>query len=196
MYSRYYAGHVVKFLIGTAPSGAVTFVSDGFPGRITDKVCIVTATHVPALVNVVLHVFSCSQEIVSAAGLLAKVERGDVWMADKGFRIKFEVLRRGGTLLMPTVRARGQVHYDVQEEAWSGFVAQLRIDIEMAIGRVRRFSKLNTRWNLLQLDMVSKVFKICSWLTNYSRPLHLFKEWKGESMAELQWGVDPLSLQS
>lgn len=60
--SSQYKGHcTIKFLIDITPCGSIAFVSDGYPGSITDD------------------------EIVLSSGLLNLLERGDAIMADRGF---------------------------------------------------------------------------------------------------------------
>jgi hypothetical protein len=178
LFSKYYHGFVAKFLIGIAPSGAYTYVSDGFPGKITDKV------------------------IVSASGLLAGVEKGDVVMADKGFPITIVLNAKGAKLVIPTIRAKGQKVYGVDEQKFSEMVANLRIDIECAIGRIQNFSILTRRWSLLQLDLISKVFAVCTLLCNYGIPFRkpvpgafadkdTPTEWTGQCLAQLQWPHGP-----
>jgi len=146
MFSHYYHGFVAKFLVGIAPSGANVFVSDGYPGKITDR------------------------QITSASGLLAGIERGDKVMADKGFPVRIMLNARGADLVIPTTRKKGQKKYGPDEQKYSEMVANLRIDVECAIGRIQTFSILTQRWSLLQLDLVSKVFFICAALCNYGIP--------------------------
>ena len=61
MYSQYKSRWTIKFLVGCAPSGEITFISHGFGGRTTDT------------------------ELTNRSGLLQLIEAGDVIMADKGF---------------------------------------------------------------------------------------------------------------
>ncbi|KAK0136896.1 hypothetical protein N1851_026918 [Merluccius polli] len=64
IYSHYKGNTRFKDLIGIAPSGEVTFVSDLYIGSISDK------------------------EITKKSGILSVLEEGDMVMADKGFLIK------------------------------------------------------------------------------------------------------------
>ena len=59
-YSSYKGGHTLKFLIGIAPDGQITFVSPVYGGRVTD----------------------C--QLTTESGILLLLEVGDEIMADKG----------------------------------------------------------------------------------------------------------------
>jgi hypothetical protein len=56
--------NTVKFVVGLSPGGAITFVSPGYPGRITDP------------------------QIVEVCGLLLLLENQDHVMADKGSSVE------------------------------------------------------------------------------------------------------------
>ena len=64
LYSHYKGTHTFKCLIGTAPHGAVTFVSSLYTGCMSDV------------------------EITKLSGILDLLEPGDGVMADKGFTLK------------------------------------------------------------------------------------------------------------
>jgi hypothetical protein len=59
----------LKVLVGVAPNGAITFVSDMFPGRITDR------------------------QLVEESGILDRIRPGDNVMADRGFDIE-DILKK------------------------------------------------------------------------------------------------------
>ena len=69
-WSDYKHHNTIKFLIGISPSGFITFLSDCYGGRASDKF------------------------ITSDSGFYDLIERDDEVMADKGFQIKEELLLR------------------------------------------------------------------------------------------------------
>ena len=61
---------VIKYLLSITPPGAISFISKGWGGKVSDK------------------------EITINSGYLDKLENGDVVMADRGFTIDVELATR------------------------------------------------------------------------------------------------------
>ena len=81
IFSSYKNYNTYKGLIGISPSGAVIFVSDLYPGSISDK------------------------ELTRQCGLLDKLESGDSVMADRGFDIEDDLILLGIKLnILPFLR--------------------------------------------------------------------------------------------
>ena len=68
---------IFKYLIGIAPQGMVTFISNGWGGRTSDK------------------------HIVEKSGLLDNLLPGDILMADRGFKISDDVAFYQAKLVIP-----------------------------------------------------------------------------------------------
>nr|XP_022344486.1 uncharacterized protein LOC111137338 [Crassostrea virginica] len=79
-FSNYKHHNTVKFLVGISPSGVITFVSDAWPGRTSDR------------------------QITEQSGLLDALEPGDSVMADKGFTIGDLLQKRKCHLNIPPFR--------------------------------------------------------------------------------------------
>ncbi len=87
MFSHYKNRFTIKFLIGCAPSGEVTFISRGFGGQTTDT------------------------EITTQSGFMDQIEEDDTILADKGFlSIEVSLTEAGGILVMPPFM-KGQKHF-------------------------------------------------------------------------------------
>ncbi|CAN7981578.1 unnamed protein product [Ixodes pacificus] len=111
-YSQYKGCFTVKYLIGIAPSGLVTFLSDGFGGRTSDTA------------------------ITVESGFLLKLQPNDVVLADKGFPgIMTGVGAQRATLVMPPF-ASGAQFTEVEVDSTYA-TASVRIHVERVIQRVK-----------------------------------------------------------
>ena len=76
-WSNYKHNNTIKYLIGISPAGAVTFLSEGWGGRVSDK------------------------QITIDSGFLKKLHPGDCVLADRGFLIEDELAKHGAYLKIP-----------------------------------------------------------------------------------------------
>ena len=144
-YSSYKSHNTAKGLIGISPAGAVTFVSDLYAGRSSDK------------------------QITKDGGILDLLEEGDSIMADKGFEIADD-LPKGVTLNIPLF-LRGNDHLSIEEETETRRIASVRFHVERAISRIKTFRILSTVYPIKLAPDLNKVWVICSYLTNVLPPL-------------------------
>ena len=112
-YSNYKHHNTAKGLIGITPAGAVSFVSDLYTGRTSDK------------------------KATQDRQIFTLLETGDSVMADKGFDIG-EDLPQSVHLNIPPF-LRGKDHLTIQEEAQTRQIAAIRIHVERAISRIKIF---------------------------------------------------------
>ena len=142
-YSNYKGGFTVKFLVGCAPSGEITFISPGFGGRTTD----------------------C--EITTQSGFLDLIEQGDVILADKGFpQIERDLNTAGGLLVMPPFATTGRQFTEVENKA--GYqCASVRIHIERCIERLKRFDILSGRpLKMTMMKHIDDILLVTAFLVN------------------------------
>ena len=107
-FSRYKNHNTYKALVGISPSGVVTFVSELFPGSISDK------------------------EIVRRSGLLGLLEAGDTIMADRGFDIEDDIAPLGVRVNIPPF-LKGKQQLDVKDIIITQRIASLCINVERCI---------------------------------------------------------------
>ena len=141
-----YKNHVTfKALVGIAPSGAVTFISQLYTGSISDR------------------------EIVTRSGFLdQQFIEGDSVMADKGFTIQY-LLPLGVSLnIPPFLGADVQMSEDIIKTQQ---IASVRIHIERAINRIKNYKVWNGVVPLSLIGVVNQKWAVCAFLCNAQDPL-------------------------
>ena len=136
----------MKVLIGITPSGVISFVSDCYKGSISDK------------------------KLVEVSGLLQKLEPGDEIMADKGFLIQDMLAPLGVRLNVPPV-LKSNSQMAPEDVILTKKIAQLRIHVERAIGRVKEFRILQGVLPAAMWDSINQIVYVCCMLTNFNAPL-------------------------
>ena len=133
-------------MIGIAPNGAVTFISQLYTGSISDR------------------------EIVIRSGFLAQeFSEGDSVMADKGFTIQ-DLLPLGTSLNIPPFL--GQFEQMSSENVIrTQQIASVQIHVERAINRIKNYKIWNGVIPLSLFGLVNQMWSICSFLSNLQDPL-------------------------
>lgn len=146
-WSNYKHHNTWKALVGITPNGSVSFVSDLFGGRISDK------------------------EITKESGILAMLDAGDNLMADRGFDIH-NLMPEGTALNIPAFKgSKAQLHAIDTEETMQ--IASVRIHVERAIGRIKNYHILDGVMPISLSKVTNQIFTVCAYLTNFMRPLVL-----------------------
>ncbi|XP_055999749.1 uncharacterized protein LOC125663999 [Ostrea edulis] len=145
-FSNYKNHNTAKSLVGITPSGIISFVSEGWGGKVSDR------------------------QITEESGLLDLLEPGDSVMADKGFTITDLLKQRGCYLNIPPF-LRNDHQFAVEDVYNTQEIAQLRIHVERSIGRVKNFHIFDGVLPLSMIPLVSKLFQVCCWLSNLDVPL-------------------------
>ena len=118
--SNYKHDVTYKGLLGIAPSGAITFISELYEGSISDK------------------------EIVKRSGILNKNlwDDNDSIMTDRSFKIQNEPAPLNVELKIPSFLC-GRAQTTEAEVKESQTTAPVRIHVERAITRIKKFKALN-----------------------------------------------------
>ena len=145
-FSTYKNKNTVKVLLGITPSGAISFVSKCYEGSISDK------------------------RLVEVSGLLEKLDAGDEIMADKGFLIQDILAPLGVRLNVPPL-LKSDRQMASEDVILTKKIAQLRVHVERAIGRVKNFHILQNVLPAAMWDTINQVIYVCCMLTNFDPPL-------------------------
>ena len=142
-----YKNHVtLKALVGIAPSGATTFISQVYARSIYDR------------------------EIVIRSGLWdEQFDDGDSVMADKGFTIQ-DLLPLGVTLNIPPFLGQDQ-QMQAEDVIKTQQIASLRIHIERAINKIKKFHIWDGVIPLSLFGVVNQMWSVCAFLCNTHDPL-------------------------
>lgn len=152
-WSNYKHHNTVKFLIGIAPQGYVTYISRAWGGRVSDK------------------------QITEKSGILNNLLPGDIVLADRGFNIEDSVGFYCASLKIPAF-TKGKKQLSAYEVEQTRKLANVCIHVERVIGLVRRkYQILQSRAMPIEhmavntgdsLALIDKIGVICCALSNLS----------------------------
>ncbi|XP_075737083.1 swt1 RNA endoribonuclease isoform X2 [Rhipicephalus microplus] len=127
-WSTYKNHNTVKFLVGIAPQGNVTFMSRGWCGRTSDKA------------------------ITEGSKVLDNLLPGDMVLADRGFTISDSVGIRSARLVTPAF-TKGKPQLSAFQVERTRRVANVRIHVERVIGLLR--NKFRILKHTLPVEMLT-----------------------------------------
>ena len=154
-YSSYKNHNTVKILIEITPQGSISFVSQAWGGRTSDKY------------------------LTDNCGILNKLLPGDLVMADRGFTIHESVLMQRAELVSPAF-TKGKDQLDPVDVEKTRGIANVRIHVERVIGLLRQ--KFTILSSILPIEflacdkkheanakpMIDRIITVTSALTNLS----------------------------
>ena len=144
-WSDYKHHNTWKLLVGVTPNGQVSFLSELWGGRVSDK------------------------QITRESGVLDLLEPGDNVMVDRGFDIS-NIVPNGVSVNMPPFLAgREQMTAAETEETMS--IASVRIHVERAIGRMKTYHILDGTLPNTLSPYATQIVAVCGLLTNFLPPL-------------------------
>ena len=108
--------------------------------------------------------------IVHDSGFLYLIESYDEVMADRGFKIREELMMKMATLCIPPSKAKSMqmLPSDVRK---TSNIANVRIYVEQAIGRMKVFHILKNELPISLLPLVDDIVRVCAALCNLLPPL-------------------------
>ena len=146
-YSHYYGEHTLKFMVGCAPSGSISFLSKAYGGRVSDK------------------------QICRESGVLEKLEPYvDAVMVDKGFMIEDLCEERAVGLIRPPF-LRNKTQFSEEEAKMTAEIARARVHVERAIQRLKLYSVLKQKIPWTLLPYANSIIVVIGGITNLCNPI-------------------------
>ena len=141
LWSEYKHHYTFKVLVAITPNGAISYVSSCYGGRASD-------------------IF-----IVRNSGFLNMIEPYDEIMADRGFKIREDLMMHMATLCIPPSCASSMqmLPHDVRE---TSNIANVRIYVEQAIGRLKVFRLLKNELPISLLPLADDIVRVFRTLRN------------------------------
>ena len=146
MYSSYKHNTTLKCLVGISPTGAISFLSDTYEGSISDK------------------------ELFINSQMASQLLPGDFVIADRGFLIKDVLQQHQAELNIPPF-LNGRSKLTPQEEIATKRIARVRIHVERAIERMKKYKIISRRLPLSLKPVVSQIVHVIGFLVNYETPI-------------------------
>ena len=145
-WSEYKGHNAGKALIALSPLLLPVFTSDVYPGCKSDE------------------------EILCDCGILSLAKTVERWLADKGFIVQ-HILDDYGVRTENPVKLKGKKQFSVEEDILNRKNSQVRVHVERAIRRVKVFRILRGKLTLRYTRLLSKIWKVCCWITAFLPPL-------------------------
>ena len=153
-WSNYKSHNTIKYLIGITPQGTVSFISNAWGGRVSDK------------------------QITQECGLLRLLLPGDLVLADRGFNIYELVGMQQAEAKLPSF-TKGKAQLSAKEVQESRELAVVRIHVERLIGVIKQ--KYTILEGTLPISFIKsdgadistadKLMVICCALVNLCEPI-------------------------
>ena len=158
-FSSYKHHNTIKILIGITPQGTISYVSDAWGGRTSDKY------------------------LTENCGFLEHLIPGDMVMADRGFTITESVGLKHAKLVIPAF-TKGKDQLDPVDVESTRGIANVRIHVERVIGLLRRkytilegtlpaeFLSCNSNGPIeRQIPLIDRIVRVFSALVNFCPPI-------------------------
>lgn len=133
--------YIIKYLVGITPDGAVSFLSRGWGGRVSDK------------------------QLTVESGFLDLLEQGDDILADRDFLVRDELAAHGATLKW-TKFPNDKEEMSGQEADSSMQFSSVQIHVERVLGWWKKFKILQSIIPIAQADLLDDIVIVCGGLTN------------------------------
>ena len=138
--------NTIKLLISVLPNSLISYVSEPYTGRISDKV------------------------IVNDTKFLDTLPPFCSVMADKGFNIEQECAEKSIHLVIPPGK-RGTSQMTQAQLKTKSKIAKVRILVEQVIRRVKTFQILSNEVQISLLPHLNDIVIVCCAISNLKKPI-------------------------
>ncbi|XP_063976550.1 uncharacterized protein LOC135162241 [Diachasmimorpha longicaudata] len=145
-YSYSKTSYTIKFMTGVTPAGLISFVSKAYGGRVSDNM------------------------ILQQSGILEKMDKNDIVMADKGFTVE-DLCRKNDVTLLTPFFLRNKKQFTKTEALTNRRIAMARVDVERVNQRLKTFAVLGNTMPICLLSKVEEIFNIICGIVNLSLPI-------------------------
>lgn len=141
-YSTYKSSNTFKGLVGVAPDGVLTYVSELFTGSMSDRECVIQSKF-----------------------LKLEFDENDSVMADKGFLISDLLEKKGLKLNIPPFLRDGTL--SESQVAKTREIASLRIHVERRIQRIKSYHIFDKPIPLTLAKIINQIWTVAAILSNF-----------------------------
>ena len=139
-----------------------------YKGHNTRKGLIaISALLLPVFVSEMLPGSKSDLGILRNSAILSLAQAGNRWLANKGFIVQ-HILDNYGVVGTPEKPSRKKQFTPEQDNRKT---SQMRMHVERAIRRVKVFRILKGNLPIRYVHQISKLWKVCCWLTAFLPPL-------------------------
>ena len=148
MYSDYKSHITIKTLAGITPRGVFTFISNTYPGNISDK------------------------DIFVESGFLNPYlwEQDDIAIANRDFLIEDYLKPSGVGLEIPNF-LKGRDQFTIKETVKSQKISNERIHVERMIQRLKCYHIFDRALQINMLGSFNQIKSACALLSNFQEPM-------------------------
>lgn len=146
-WSDYKKQNTIKFLVGIAPNGHISFLSKAWGGG------------------------ACDQMITQTSGFLDLIDPTDVIMADRDFPIQADLLVHHAKLFIPSPSSG--IEQPCADVPKTKKITNARIHVERAVVRLKWFSILKHTLPISMVPLADDIVIVCAALCNLFHPVVL-----------------------
>ncbi|XP_015903472.1 uncharacterized protein [Parasteatoda tepidariorum] len=138
--------YTIKGLVGKTPTGGISFISDVWPGSISER------------------------DLFLKSGILDCLEKNDLVIADKSFDIREELEEKGCFLCTPKFLT-DRISFSHEEQLLYPNATHHRIHYDLATSKFNKFKFFDGQISTMTFDIVNEYFYIIGFLINFGKPL-------------------------